>query len=172
VLPINFLNEKLYIFLWFWMVCVLLLSALSILLWLWRLLLPGNRRAFVGRFLKLSGLLTCGDKKAVGVFAQGTLCLDGVFLAHMISDQSSEIVAGEVLSLMFLRFKRYGPAGGSNGCRPSAHNHSSGPPSARGEGCRGSGSRAAEPLQSPLEQDGIDGAADKSYFLPQTYTFS
>ena len=43
VLPINLYNEKIYMILWFWMVFVAAASILSLIVWLARTLLHGDR---------------------------------------------------------------------------------------------------------------------------------
>jgi len=43
VLPINLYNEKIYMFLWFWMIAVALASVVSFVVWLCRALLLLDR---------------------------------------------------------------------------------------------------------------------------------
>ena len=52
VLPNNMLNEKIYLFLWFWLVGICVASAFSLAHWALRLGLPCNRRRFVLQYLK------------------------------------------------------------------------------------------------------------------------
>ena len=46
------LNEKIYLFLWFWLVGICVASAFSLAHWALRLGLPCNRRRFVLQYLK------------------------------------------------------------------------------------------------------------------------
>ena len=54
VLPVNFLLEKIYVFLWFWFVFVALMGVLSLLAWLNALINPCTRRRFVIRYLRIA----------------------------------------------------------------------------------------------------------------------
>jgi hypothetical protein len=61
VLPINLYNEKMYIFLWFWMLFVATLTCLSFVVWLLRCLLRSDRIRYVKNHLKAAGRLQ-GDQ--------------------------------------------------------------------------------------------------------------
>jgi hypothetical protein len=52
VLPVNMLNEKIYLVLWFWFVFLFGITIYNVGAWLWRTYLPFNSRAFVGKYLK------------------------------------------------------------------------------------------------------------------------
>ena len=62
VLPINYLAEKFFILLWFWLVFVLLCTLLSLLLWALRLV-PQSRRRFLVRMLRLNDAIDLADVK-------------------------------------------------------------------------------------------------------------
>lgn len=47
VLPVNMYNEKIYIFLWYWMIIVAIVSIMSFLVWLLRSLLAFDRERFI-----------------------------------------------------------------------------------------------------------------------------
>ncbi|CAH8519605.1 unnamed protein product [Heterobilharzia americana] len=63
VLPINMLNEKIYIFLFFFLGSVMVLTMLSIPLWLYRMGLKKRQRHFVRRFLKIADVYDRDDPK-------------------------------------------------------------------------------------------------------------
>jgi len=54
VLPINLFNEKIYLFLWFWMVFVAIVTAISALTWLLHVFVYSSRLQFVHRFVNLA----------------------------------------------------------------------------------------------------------------------
>jgi hypothetical protein len=56
VIPLNLYNEKIYMFLWFWLIFVAVVSCLSFSVWLVRFLMRSDRRKFVINHLKM------GDK--------------------------------------------------------------------------------------------------------------
>nr|VZI50684.1 unnamed protein product [Spirometra erinaceieuropaei] len=99
-LPINMLNEKLYIFLWFWICFLLAVTCGSLLLWLLRTASPFHRRRFVRRYLRAHKLQL--PKGALGVstlrdFVDVYLGRDGVFLVRMIAINGGQVVASEVV---------------------------------------------------------------------------
>ncbi|PAA46404.1 hypothetical protein BOX15_Mlig029881g2 [Macrostomum lignano] len=94
-LPVNMLNEKIYIFLWFWMAIGLLITALSVPAWLLRVASCRGRSRYVRRHLQLrqEGL---ADKRLVGEFVDRFLRHDGVFLLKMMQMNVGDLVTGDV----------------------------------------------------------------------------
>ncbi|VDL95246.1 unnamed protein product [Schistocephalus solidus] len=103
-LPINMLNEKLYIFLWFWICFLLTITCGSLLLWLLRIASPFHRRRFVRRYLRAHKLqLPVGALRvnALRDFVDLYLGRDGVFLVRMIAINAGQVVASEVVNTLW-----------------------------------------------------------------------
>ena len=99
VLPINLFNEKIYIFMWFWLVFVSLLTCSSFTSWLWHMVFPTSRIHYVRKFLKIMDRLGSGpDKKLATRFVMEYLRHDGVFTLRLIGKNSSDIVVAEIVS--------------------------------------------------------------------------
>ncbi|VDP67763.1 unnamed protein product [Echinostoma caproni] len=98
VLPVNMLNEKLYIFLWYWTAVVAIFTALSIPLWLIRLTIVRNRLNFIKKFLRLNDQFHKADKQLVDMFTKEFLRHDGVFLLRMLSINVGDVITSEVIS--------------------------------------------------------------------------
>lgn len=99
VLPINIFNEKIYIFMWFWLVFVSICTCISFVQWFWYMLFPSTRIHFVKKFLKLMDRITTGpERKLVSRFVLEYLRHDGVFTLRLIGKNSSEIVVAEIVS--------------------------------------------------------------------------
>ncbi|XP_011441809.3 innexin unc-9 isoform X3 [Magallana gigas] len=99
VLPINLFNEKIYIFLWFWLVFVCILSCYSLTNWMWHMVFPTTRIQYVRKFLKLMERLGTGpDRKLAARFVMDYLRHDGVFTLRLIGKNSSDIVVAEIVS--------------------------------------------------------------------------
>lgn len=96
-LPVNMLNEKLYIFLWFWTTIVIFCTALSIPLWIMRLGREKNRSHFIRKFLRLQEIYTDEDKVILHNFITEFLRHDGVFLLRMISMNAGDVVTSDVV---------------------------------------------------------------------------
>lgn len=106
-LPINLFNEKIFIFVWFWLALLTLLNFLSILHWLW-ITCTTNRRRYIKSFLKTVGKDKEYDKAKLNAFCYKYLRQDGVFLLRMISKNTNEIHATDLATLLWDNFgKRY-----------------------------------------------------------------
>ena len=67
-LPINFILEKVYVFLWGWFVFIFVLNVYSLIFWLYKLFVPGKRRHFVKKFLRLLTAPDYDNKEALRSF--------------------------------------------------------------------------------------------------------
>jgi len=121
-LPINLFNEKIFIFLWFWMSLVAFMSVYSFFIWL-TTFTSSSRMAFVKRYLKVNDRLgyvnhhhhhssttsstTMIDVKILDAFLYEYLKHDGVFLLRIVKKNTNDIVTGELVCALWDHFKRY-----------------------------------------------------------------
>ena len=99
VLPINLYNEKIYIFLWFWLVFVAVVSLLSFLTWVLRFMMRSDRLKFVRNHLKLGDRITSPtheDRDLSAIFLNNYLKQDGAFLLRLIAHNTNNITTTEV----------------------------------------------------------------------------
>jgi len=105
-LPINLFNEKIFIWVWFWLTLVGVANVVSFTSWMW-VMFARNRRAYIKRYLKSFDKF---DKKTgkikIGAFCERYLRVDGYFILQMISKNSSELVVGELITLLWVNFDR------------------------------------------------------------------
>lgn len=103
-LPINLFNEKIFIFVWFWLVFLGIATAFSTVSWLW-ILFTTNRRSYFRKYLKVFGKY---DKKkhkgALAVFSDKYLRQDGHFALRMIGKNTSDVVVGEIIDVLWEYF--------------------------------------------------------------------
>ncbi|OON18260.1 Innexin, partial [Opisthorchis viverrini] len=104
VLPVNMLNEKLYIFLWYWTAMVAILTAFSIPLWLMRLTFAKSRVRFIKKFLRINEQFHRSDKQLVKDFTENFLHHDGIFILRMISMNAGDVITSEVVSELWKGF--------------------------------------------------------------------
>ncbi|CAF0966832.1 unnamed protein product [Brachionus calyciflorus] len=106
-LPINLFNEKIFIFIWFWLVYVAFASIYGLLLWLWYLL-PWNRVNFLKKYLKTMDRKTKEkfDKKMFRTFDRYYLKQDGVLVLRLIGKNSNQVFMGELMLALWENFKR------------------------------------------------------------------
>lgn len=106
VLPINLYNEKIYMFLWFWMIAVALASIVSFVLWLLRATVLQDRLRFVSNHLSLGSRLpatgrAADDRRLVQKFVVGYLRQDGAFLCRLIAHNTNNITTTEVVCALW-----------------------------------------------------------------------
>ncbi|KAI0228996.1 Innexin unc-7, partial [Lamellibrachia satsuma] len=99
VLPVNFFNERIYLFLWFWIVLVVLSTAFSTVNWFFRVAIERDRVRYVKLHLmtmrKLKGM---SERRRCRDFVVKYLRQDGVFLLRLIGLNKDEAVVGELLA--------------------------------------------------------------------------
>lgn len=106
VLPINLFNEKIFIFLWFWLVLVATLTCINLLAWLYRVVVKRNRAAYIKKYLKINNQLQTGfDKKLCHKFADSYLRDDGVFVMRVIAKNSTDLVVTDLVDKMWQLYR-------------------------------------------------------------------
>ncbi|CAF0781405.1 unnamed protein product [Brachionus calyciflorus] len=120
-LPINLFNEKIFIFIWFWLCLVCAFSLYSVMVWLY-CFSSSSRISFVKRYLKVNDRLgystnhhsssassstTLIDNKILDAFVYEYLKQDGIFLLRIVKKNTNDIVVGELVCALWDNFKRY-----------------------------------------------------------------
>ncbi|ELU12471.1 hypothetical protein CAPTEDRAFT_71086, partial [Capitella teleta] len=102
VLPLNLYNEKIYMFIWFWLIFVAAVSMLSFFVWLIRFLFRSDRRMFINNHLKMGDkVFDKNDKKLCNKFLNNYLKQDGAFLLRLIAHNTNSITTTEVTCAMW-----------------------------------------------------------------------
>jgi len=107
VLPINLFNEKIFLFVWFWLVFIGLLTLFSLLMWIFRFIyLPGQRH-YVKRHLGfVKRLKTDTDRKRkANQFVRQYLNQDGVFVLRLLAHNTSTVTATEFVTALWDNYK-------------------------------------------------------------------
>ena len=111
VLPINLLNEKIYIFLYFWMLLLAILTFFSLLRWT---LFSSSRRQRY-HYIKKKIITGCAafdkvgrrsQKDAIKDFVDNYLRQDGVFLLRLISDNVDNITTDDLILQVWRQYCR------------------------------------------------------------------
>ena len=106
-MPVNMLNEKVYIFLWFWFVGVATLQAISISIWFLRLTVRKRRVRDLIRYLKIADAYDQGMRETLKRFEATCLRPDGTFLLYMMRLNAGDIITNEIIQALFERFIRH-----------------------------------------------------------------
>ncbi|KAL3985542.1 Innexin family protein [Acanthocheilonema viteae] len=106
VLVINIFNEKIFIFLWFWYLALIIFTTGSLMFWIAVCLVPYPNRNFVTRHLEMSELPFDAQDSDEDVerFINKYLKSDGMFVIRMITLHSGVIFGNE---LIFALWKSY-----------------------------------------------------------------
>ena len=106
VLPINLFNEKIYIFIWFWMVMLAVLASTNIAAWLLKFAIRGDRVGYVKKHLRMMEKLDGdSDKKLATNFTENYLRQDGVFILRLVGLNTNGIVVTELVNALWEYYK-------------------------------------------------------------------
>ncbi|KAM7534949.1 hypothetical protein Aperf_G00000096474 [Anoplocephala perfoliata] len=104
-LPVNMLNERVYIFLWYWFLLGAVITITSVPLWFLRMAHQRSRTRFIKRYLRLNKLCSRKDNLMVQKFCQQFLRHDGIFLLQMMSTNAGSTICGEVIQQLWSIYK-------------------------------------------------------------------
>uniref|UniRef100_A0A914HEB0 Innexin n=1 Tax=Globodera rostochiensis TaxID=31243 RepID=A0A914HEB0_GLORO len=91
VIMINMFNEKVFIFLWFWLLGIVLLTAFNLLLWLYRIFSNKSAKAFIVKHLRLANAIQYPDlDEHVPNFVR-VLSYDGLVVLRLIHLNTGDI---------------------------------------------------------------------------------
>jgi len=109
VLPINAYNEKIFMFLWFWMVFVTVASGLSLALWLCRALVYADRVRFAENHLQMGDRIQVPagvrDAELAHKFACDYLRQDGALLLRLIAHNTDNVTTTELVCSLWDSWK-------------------------------------------------------------------
>jgi len=108
VLPINLFNEKVFVFLWFWMFFVAIMSFVKLLGWFFTVILKRHRSQYVRKYLQIAGTadsFTNFERKMFHRFAHDYLREDGVFVLRTITNNATDLVTTDIVANLWRRFQ-------------------------------------------------------------------
>ncbi|XP_048774351.1 innexin unc-9-like isoform X1 [Ostrea edulis] len=108
VLPVNLYNEKIFIFLWFWITLVAFLSLGNLIYSLFLVFYPRNKTTFAKKYLKMENVYDKGNylsRKMVRKFADGHLRQDGIFLLKMIAFNTNTVFVSKIIKILWEKYR-------------------------------------------------------------------
>lgn len=106
VLPINLFNEKIFIFLWFWLVLISLANMSSFLIWMARSSFRLDRIRYVKRHLRAMDKMNKTDDKPISArFVMAYLRQDGVFILRILGMNANDLVVSEILAELYNNYR-------------------------------------------------------------------
>ncbi|XP_013415361.1 innexin unc-9 [Lingula anatina] len=104
VLPINLFNEKIYLFIWFWLIFVSAVTVFGFLTWL-AVFFVGERKEYIKKNLKLMGDYNTKDKDRFKKFVTEYLKVDGVFVCKLIQRNTNDVIVSEFVAELWDFYK-------------------------------------------------------------------
>uniref|UniRef100_A0A0N5AIU0 Innexin n=1 Tax=Syphacia muris TaxID=451379 RepID=A0A0N5AIU0_9BILA len=106
VLVINIFNEKIFVFLWFWFVMLMILTAMSLIYWLFVSIIPQPNCRFINRHLEMSELPfdPSESEKDVKRFVNGYLKSDGLFVIRMLTMHAGVIFGTDLVKSLWTSY--------------------------------------------------------------------
>lgn len=106
VLPLNMINEKLFTFLWWWVLALFIISVFSLIMWLDRVLFSYSRRNFLTSYLLASDEYQSVPHEArlIREFESKYLRQDGVFVMRLVSWNAGISITSRILNLLWRDF--------------------------------------------------------------------
>ncbi|KAI6175590.1 Innexin [Aphelenchoides bicaudatus] len=100
VLMLNMFNEKIFLFLYWWLIFVGFITFFDIIRWTWDLRFETRRFHYVQKFVRLER----GESFIFREFCSRVISADGIFVLIMISIQANELYTQEVLQRLWSNF--------------------------------------------------------------------
>ncbi|VDD76008.1 unnamed protein product [Mesocestoides corti] len=105
-LPVNMLNEKLYIFLWWWILAAAIITAIYLFLWIIRFCCRSREADYIIKYIKFTDEVPPFDERDANDFALRFLRHDGIFLIRMVRMNAGDMVAAAVVNTLWNRYQR------------------------------------------------------------------
>ena len=106
-LPVNLFNEKIFIFVWFWLAFMGIINCISLLTWFW-VLFTTNRRGYIRKYLKVFDKYQKeADSTKLTAFCDKYLRQDGHFVLRMIGKNTNEVIVGELIASLWDNFGKH-----------------------------------------------------------------
>nr|ABI30950.1 smedxin-11 [Schmidtea mediterranea] len=105
VLPINILNEKIYIFLFLWIWLLIVLSIVYLLNWIYIICFRCPKQNMIKLYLKGKNVLTKLEEPIIDKFITEFIRLDGIFLLKMIRINAGDVLTACVVENLWSIYK-------------------------------------------------------------------
>ncbi len=112
VLPINLFNEKIFMFIWFWLLLMSILSFYNLCIWIGRCMCARNQGFFIKKHLKI--ILHDDEdldevRKLAKPFVLNYLRQDGILVLRLLEFNTNSLVAAELINTLWRHFKLHKP---------------------------------------------------------------
>ena len=107
VLSINLFNEKIFIFIWFWLCLVSIFNIFDLISWTYTLIINSNERYnyVKKRLYNIKRSDDIEDKQLFRKFVNSYLREDGVLALRILSRNSQDLIVSEAVANLYNSFK-------------------------------------------------------------------
>ncbi|XP_067933116.1 innexin unc-9-like [Watersipora subatra] len=104
-LPINLFNEKIFFFLWCWLLILTVLNLFSLIFWI-SSMFSLSRTSYIKKYLLISERMRRApiDRNHLSCFSQRYLRQDGVFAIKMLARNTNDVIVSEVVCKLWDNF--------------------------------------------------------------------
>ena len=106
VLSINFFNEKIYLIVWFWLVLLSLITAVSLLVWIVRIVYKQDQVRYIERHLRHAGKMRKSEdpNNLIEKFVRDYMRQDGVVVVRIMNSNVDSIIVSDFVGEMWDNF--------------------------------------------------------------------
>ena len=105
-LPLNMLNEKIYLFLWWWITAAACVTTFYLCLWIARFSTTGREARYIYKYIHIGASdFSRHEEREMSTFARQYLRQDGTFLIRMIRLNAGDQIAVAVVKALWQRYK-------------------------------------------------------------------
>ena len=108
VLPINLFNAKIFLFIWFWLLFLVISSFLTLATNFYAIMFPMKRVQYIKKFLILRNVIKSkrdSDKRLLHRFVMTHLKFDGVFVLRVMARNGTDILVAQIIENLFRNYK-------------------------------------------------------------------
>ncbi|CAJ0595913.1 unnamed protein product [Cylicocyclus nassatus] len=108
MIPLNYINEKLFLFLWFWIVILIMITIVNIVLFFGSIMNKGQREdAILSLLREKEDELLMNDKfNLAQKFVHGFMGVDGVLLTRFIKTKAGSMACRDVVQRVWQKYAR------------------------------------------------------------------
>jgi len=107
VLMINMFNEKIYLFVWWWLLLLGVFTLFNLVYWLTMVLSKPQQESFISQYLRVYRLVKeqdINEINAINKFVHVYLRSDGVFLLRLISMNAGDLITTDIVYQLWHQF--------------------------------------------------------------------
>uniref|UniRef100_A0A915PW38 Innexin n=1 Tax=Setaria digitata TaxID=48799 RepID=A0A915PW38_9BILA len=104
VLMINMFNEKVYLFVWWWILLVIFSTLGSLAYWYCMSFLETQQYSFIAQYLRVYGLLDGQAHNVLEHFVRRCLHNDGIFILRIVAANAGDLITTDIVAELWKNY--------------------------------------------------------------------